>query len=275
MNILIIGCGKLGLRLAEILKEHGTQIWALKRHPKDLPDFIRVIQGDLHCPPIVEWTIFDLIYIIVSPDQRHKEAYQLLYEKHLPALAGIFGQVLTKSQKIIFVSSTHVYSENQGNWVNKQTAAEAYDYRSAALLTAEKSLVDSHIGTQIVRFSGLYDQNSLFLLEQLKGNTLITTDHYTNRIHREDAARFLAYLSVYSGNKSLFLASDNLPTKREELLCWLADQCQLPEPRLQKNQISGKRCDNQSILEIGFEFLYPNYQVGYQQLIAKFKAQKA
>lgn len=275
MKVLIIGCGKLGTRLAEILNAEGHQIWALKRHPEHLPSFINPLQGDLSYPPEIEWTVFDLIYVVISPDQRDRLAYQELYEVKFPALVRILRNQLKPSQTIIFVSSTHIYSENQGNWINHKTEARAYDYRSQALLTAEKSLLDSNKLIRIVRFSGLYDQNATFIFNQLQAGKLENAGDYSNRIHREDAARFLAYLTTYSGNETEFLASDNEPVKKGVLISWLADQCGLPQPQFEKNQISGKRCDNRSMLDSGFVLVYPNYQAGYRTLIEQFKAQKA
>ncbi len=276
MKVLMIGCGKLGLRIAEILAAQKNQIWALKRHPENLPAFVTPIQGDLSAPPTVDWTSFDLIYLIVSPDQRTELAYQELYQENIPALSARLGRHLKSDQQIIFVSSTHVYSENQGGWINSKTSVQPYDYRSKAILTAEKSLVDSTPNIFLIRLSGLYDQHSQYIMSQLKSKRILSANHYTNRIHREDAARFLAYLSTYTGKERIFVASDNQPTQRGELMQWLAKECEM-EPIISEldKSVSGKCCDNQSMRDTGFVLQYPDYKSGYQSLIEKIKAQKA
>jgi len=267
LKTLIIGCGKLGTRLAEILHTAGHQVWALKRHPENLPGFIHPIQGGLECPPAIEWAEFTLIYVIVSPDDRTEKSYKTLYQENIPSLIDQLKNKDLAHQKLIFVSSTHVYSENTGKWVTQNTEVDGYDYRSKALIRAEKSLLDSPLKTQIVRFSGLYDHNAKYLFSQLESGKIDNAGEYTNRIHREDAARFLAYLSHYHGEERIYLASDNQPIQRGELFNWLAQVLGKSKPAFAQNIISGKRCDNQSMRKTGFKLRYGDYKEGYLDII--------
>ena len=98
---------------------------------------------------------------------------------------------------------------------------------------------------------------------------------YSNRIHRDDAGRFLAHLireaesgRVHSG---YFTGVDNSPAPRHEVEAWLAQQLgvetrPLPPP---EETPGHKRCSNKVMRQTGFELNYPDYQAGYSEVLSR------
>ena len=85
-KLLIVGCGSIGLQLAEELSVKGHHVTGLKRTPPTLAlTGINFMAADiaslaqLNALP----TDFDVVYFIVSPDGRNPDSYQAVYEQGL------------------------------------------------------------------------------------------------------------------------------------------------------------------------------------------------
>ncbi|TAL01009.1 MAG: SDR family NAD(P)-dependent oxidoreductase, partial [Porticoccaceae bacterium] len=123
-NLLLVGCGDLGAGLAARLVASGHRVTALKRTPPAAPlAGVTYRFADLTQPH----TLADLggsfaqVFVILAPGARDAAAYQALYGAgvdHLRArLAG--GSV----GHWFFVSSTSVYGQDAGEWVDEDTPA--------------------------------------------------------------------------------------------------------------------------------------------------------
>ncbi len=97
---------------------------------------------------------------------------------------------------------------------------------------------------------------------------------FSNRIHEQDAAGAIAYLSqqALQGQEleNLYIASDCEPVRLDEVVDWVRQQvpCKDPVEGARKGGRAGsKRCNNQRLLASGFEFRYPDYKAGYREMI--------
>ena len=118
-KILIIGCGSIGTQLAHNLAAKGHDVTGLKRNPPKLDiGEINYFTADISLAYQLEELPldFEFIYFIVSPDGRNKESYQAIYEIGLTNLIDRFAKE-GASQNWIFVSSTSVYGQSEGEWV--------------------------------------------------------------------------------------------------------------------------------------------------------------
>ena len=99
---------------------------------------------------------------------------------------------------------------------------------------------------------------------------------YTNRIHRDDCAGFLAHLLqlVDAGEtlEPLYIGVDDEPAPRYEVEAWLADAMGLEslatgEVPAGRGTDGHKRCRNDALHNSAYELLYPNYKRGYSTLL--------
>lgn len=261
---LIIGCGDLGQRLARHLIQSGDRVVGLRRSPEDLPPWISTLKADIlnsSKPEIVSG--YHCIFIIISPSKNGYDQYL----QTIKNTARLLQQTQKPPRRLIYVSSTRVYSQNNGEWVHEKTPVQASDPHSALLIQAENEIkrISRHI---IVRFSGLYTRQTLLNTQKRLGVKEISTSQYkyTNRIHRTDAARFLAHVSQQrqSSAGSVYLCSDDSPVLQSDYYHWLAEQINVPVNLTALNtEIKGKRCNNRSIKASGFQLMYPDFQAAY------------
>jgi hypothetical protein len=100
-----------------------------------------------------------------------------------------------------------------------------------------------------------------------------SNNSWTNRIHRDDAAAFIAHCvtKVDMGEvlAQVYLVTDSQPVPQYEVLQWLAGKQGVDMTAVAIPPIAGgKRLSNRRMLDSGFSLRYPDYQTGYGQLLA-------
>jgi nucleoside-diphosphate-sugar epimerase len=218
---------------------------------------------------------FEFIYFIVSPDGRNKESYQAIYEIGLTNLIDRFVKE-GASPNWIFISSTSVYGQSEGEWVDEESIAQPDNITSQYIRQAEQQLMDLNPQNIVVRFSGIYGPGREYLLRMAKQQSVIQKDppYYTNRIHQQDCIGVLIFLLEQSlagvTLEQCYLASDDNPATMWDVMSWLTEHlsCKPPEAKVNdKEVVMNKRCNNQRLKTLGYHFQYPDFKVGYLELI--------
>lgn len=282
-NILIIGCGAIGLALANVLASRGHQVTGLKRQPPVNPGNINYVAADLTVASDLETlpTEFDLVYFIVSADGRNEQSYRDIYDIGLNNLLRRFAES-NNNPRWIFVSSTSVYGQDNGEWVDETSDAQPHNATSLWIRKAEQRLEEANPDNITVRFSGIYGSGREYLLRTARQAPAIqqTPPYYTNRIHQEDCVGVLAFLlEQHLAGVTLapyYLASDDDPAPMWDVISWLATQLNCPPPQTKPvpDTVSmNKRCSNQRLKCLGYPFKYPCYRDGYLALIGKNNGQ--
>lgn len=275
-QVLIVGCGDIGQRLAQCLPQDTYEVTGLRRNPpEDLP-FLRYQACDVtNAAELAEVLLqnFAVIIISMTPSERSDAGYERAYVQSCRNLVeGLNAQALTP-RLIIFVSSTAVYGQMDGGWVDENSPTEPVGFSGERLLEAEAIIKNSGYTNTIVRFSGIYGPNRNRLIEQVKQKRASASPHFTNRIHADDCARSLAHLiernRVGERLESVYLATDSAPAPMVEVVTWLAEQMGVKEflSEAATNERGNKRCSNQRLLDSGFMFRYPSFKDGYTELL--------
>ena len=277
-KILIIGCGSIGTQLAHNLAAKGHDVTGLKRNPPKLDiGEINYFTADISLAyQLVQLPLdFEFIYFIVSPDGRNKESYQTIYEIGLTNLIDRFAKE-GASPNWIFVSSTSVYGQSEGEWVDEESIAQPDNITSQYIRQAEQQLMDLNAQNIVVRFSGIYGPGREYLLRMAKQQSVIQKDppYYTNRIHQQDCIGVLIFLLEQSlagvTLKQCYLASDDNPATMWDVMSWLTEHlsCKPPEVKVNDKEVGmNKRCNNQRLKTLGYHFQYPDFKAGYLELI--------
>lgn len=279
-KILIIGCGAIGYELAKALAEAGHEVVGLKRNPPAINyDKLSYFRGDITIAQDLQAlpTDFEHIYFIVSADSRNEDSYHDIYETGLSNLLDKFARAGSDAPWI-FVSSTSVYAQSQGEWVDEGSVTAPNKSTSCKILAAERKLTAHNPNNIIVRFSGIYGPGREYLLRMAQKTPSIqkVPPYYTNRIHQRDCVGILAFLLAQRlagvGLQSCYLASDDNPAPLWEVISWLTKKmsCQPPLPLDRSSDVDcdlNKRCRNDRIKKLGYAFLYPDYKNGYGELL--------
>lgn len=274
MRILQIGCGGLGRLVAEATLAQGHDLTIVRRSPKPVPEGAQVLYADVvtgdGVPALQRLQADILLYCLAPVDG---QSYQ---DTYVEGLRHILTNLPIENLKhVFFVSSTAVYGEHQGEWVDDETDAKPVEVNGQVLLAAERLLQDLKCGHTALRVSGIYGDNRLYLLRLLQNSERWPTQtHWTNRIHELDVAAAIVHLyqRVVHG-KDLprhCIVTDGLPAAQHEVLQWLAEQKQLPfpvSPPLLPQ--SGKRIHNRFLQQIGFKLQFADYRAGYASILSK------
>ncbi len=272
-KILIAGCGNLGMALGQQLVTDGHRITGLKRNPPaDLENFT-FYQADLGQPESLQKlpTDYDLVCVILSPDDRSEACYRRTYVDGLSNLLAHFEST-TNSPPFIYVSSSSVYGQRKGEWVDEQSVTRPASFRGEILLQAEALLAANSTRNTVLRFSGIYTQHSQYLLRQAVSGAEIqfSPPSYTNRIHRDDCAGVLKHIAQMKlagqSTAPLYLCTDDDPAPIWEVLNFLAERegAVSPTPKhMSADADQNKRCSNALLKQTGYQFRYPSYRDGY------------
>ncbi|KPQ28747.1 MAG: nucleoside-diphosphate-sugar epimerase [Marinobacter excellens HL-55] len=275
-RILVAGCGKLGGDIAKTLSAT-AEVYGLRRNPDRVPAGITGIGADLTRPETLNGKLpeqLDIVIYCLTPSSYDEQGYHNAYVAGLQNLLDALGdQPLTR---LIFISSTSVYAQNDDSWVDETSPAEPDRFTGQIILKGEKTALDSIHPATVVRFSGIYGPTrQRFLEEVIEGRMNPQPPApFSNRVHEQDAARVIAWLSeqALAGNaiENLYIATDCEPVTLDQVVEWVRQQieCKAPVASARKGGRAGsKRCSNQRLLKSGFKFRYPDYRAGYRDMI--------
>jgi nucleoside-diphosphate-sugar epimerase len=212
-RVLIAGCGAVGTALGLLLAERGWEVWGLRRNPS-LPAPIRPWPGDLTDPASLQALPPDLAAVCYTAaaggydELSYRAAYQLGIDNLVRALSRQ-GQ---SPERLLFTSSSSVYGEQGGGWVDEDTPPRPTSFAQRALLAGEALLTEAPWPAVIVRFGGIYGPGRTALVDQVRnGQADCVAGFYTNRIHEADCAGVLARLLSLPEPAPLYLAVDGEP----------------------------------------------------------------
>ncbi len=287
-NILIAGCGDVGATLGQRLSASGHQVWGLKRHPADLPPGIQPLAADLTDPATLTTLPSALDYVVYSAAASgfSAAAYQAAYVTGVRNLLNALDKAEQPPKRLLFTSSTSVYAQHQGEWVDEDSPAEADGFSGRCIREGEQLLWNRGWPAVAVRFGGIYGPGRTRLIDSVRDGSATRQAGpplYTNRIHRDDCAAVLEHLLFLPEPAPLYLAVDDDPAPLDQVLSWLALQLGVPEPPLAVQpplkpgaaasadpalrMRASKRCRNHRLRASGFDFRYPGYRDGYAALL--------
>lgn len=289
-RVLLVGCGDIGSALAGVLVAQGHQVTAVKRTApqKALPG-VNYLSCDITRPDQVQRIPreVDQVFVILAPGERTENHYQALFAVGLSNLLQHFASSAEErltphgaAPHWIFVSSTSVYGQHSGEWVDEESPTLPQRFNGRCLLHAEKLLHEHDASATVVRFSGIYGPGRDGLLQSVVQGKPVQyqPSYYTNRIHAEDCVHLLGYLFAQRLAGAIldkyYVASDNAPAPLGEVVTWLARQlgCAVPPAAAATSHTRGqnKRCRNKKITGLGYPFLYGDYQSGYRDIIEAY-----
>lgn len=278
-QVVIAGCGYVGNALARMLIEEGHEVCGIRRDVSELAAGVRAIAGDVALPKSlgpapkrVEYAVY-----AVGADESSEQAYRRAY---VDGLAGFLEWLADEGQRprrLVMTSSTAVYGQRRGEHIDEDSPTHPTQFRGETLLASERLLAASGFSTVVVRLGGLYGPDREGLIDRARDGKLQLrpADHYTNRIHRDDAAGMLRHLLFHPSPARLYLGVDNESAEEAELYCWLAKQLGVEAPSEaadtdepdQRRMVGSKRCTNRRVRESGYVLRYPTYREGYAELI--------
>ena len=270
-RVAIIGCGYVGGAVGRALATEGFDCvgTTTSRERLDEIDVLGIRSAVLRLADVDELHALladrDVVLLTVAAGRRDT-GYRAVYldgARHL--LRAIEG---TAVRRLIYTSSTGVYGQDDGSWVDENSLTEPTSDNGRTLLEAERTLLDggSRIGLNVtvLRLAGIYGpgrgpQNTL---SQVAGSTRTDGDVYLNLIHVDDIVSAMRRLIgvPYHGVLNL---SDGAPTTRREYYDRLISNTGLAPIRWEadpSSPVRGKRVSNERIKRVlDLSLLHPTH----------------
>ncbi len=277
-RILIAGCGYLGQELGLRLVGEGHFVYGLRRDPGRLPPGLQGFSADLTRPETLEDLPgpFDVVFYTAGADRRSEAGYRSAYLQGLGNLIEALQGQRPPVRRLFFTSSTAVYGQSGGEWVDEDSPAEAGHFRGRLLRDAEQVLLGGPIAGTVVRVGGIYGPGRQRLIDSVRRGEACCFEgppRYLNHVHRHDCAGALAHLMGIDSPRSLYLLVDHESAEQCGVLRWISGRLKVPAPRrlppeAGKPARGAKRCRNTRLLDSGYTFRYPTFREGYEALIA-------
>ena len=262
-SLLIAGAGDVGGRLAALRVALGEEVIALRRREVSLGDGIRCLRADLAsgegfdrlpCRP-------DALVFCAAPSERSEPAYRRLFVDGLRRLLDTL-----QVPRVVFVSSSAVYAQDAGEWVDERSPALATAFNGRVLLEAERELA-AHSQATVLRLTGIYGPGRESMLRRARSGEA-NRRHWSNRIHVDDAAAALSHLLNLSAPQCLYLGSDDMPAMECEVMDWMRGHEGLEPVQALPAAPSGRRVRNAELRASGWQPRYLDFRSGYLPMLA-------
>lgn len=268
-NIAIIGCGYIGAEVSAIWKKKGYYVTATTRNPDKLELLSRIAQkctilrgnDEDELVPLIANN--DLLLLTIAADS--PEHYESAYLNTAQIMRHLALE-MDMPKQLIYTSSTSVYGDHHGQWVDETSELRAASEQAKILIEAEKHYLSlEELGWRIciLRLAEIYGpgRDLSTRVKQLEGHTLPGSgDHYTNMIHKTDCASAIDYAHRHQLEGIYNLADEDHPT-RKELYDAISHKFRLPrvqwDPTHTPLHTGNKRISNHKIKSEGFAFRHP------------------
>jgi nucleoside-diphosphate-sugar epimerase len=274
---LVAGAGYVGEALAKLLLAAGHEVVVLRRSDAPPPPGARAFRADLAAPGALD-ALPDvaLAFYTAAADERTDEAYRRAYVDGLARLLERLARQAEPPRRVLFTSSTAVYGQQAGEWVDESSPTEPPDFGGRRLLAGEALVRAAPFSGTTLRLGGIYGPAGTSLIARARAGER-GGPSFTNRIHRDDAAAALAHLAALPVAAPCYVGVDCEPATEADVLAWLAQRLGAPPPasggpartgERPRRARGSKRCRNALLLASGYRFRYPNYREGYAALLA-------
>ncbi|MFN0055461.1 MAG: NAD-dependent epimerase/dehydratase family protein, partial [Planctomycetales bacterium] len=142
MSKLVIGCGYLGRRVAQEWSRAGDAVWALTRSRDRAAELaaqglVSVI-GDVTRPESLRaLPPADTVLYAVGLDRQSGHTQREVY---VDGLVNVLRRLETVPSRFVYISSTSVYGEDAGEWVDEETQCRPRSSNGQVCLDAELEL---------------------------------------------------------------------------------------------------------------------------------------
>jgi nucleoside-diphosphate-sugar epimerase len=286
MRVLIIGPGYVGVELGRQLAGAGHTVFGLRRTaaPEPAVAGLHPLLGDITDPASLAQLPgqFDWVVNCVSSTHGGVDDYRRVYRDGMRNLLAWLAP--TPPRKFVYTSSTGVYGQNDGSWVDETGAVEPPTETGRVLVEAENELLaavrEHGFPAVVLRVAGIYGPGRGWWFKQfLAGEARLEGDggRWLNMIHRDDVAGCIAAALSNGCAGEIYNAVDDEPVRQRDFFAWLARELGRPLPPTapedalanRKRGVTSKRISNAKLKrELGYAFRFPTFREGYAAEVA-------
>ncbi len=278
-RVLIAGCGYVGSATADLF--HAAQ-WEVEGWTHS-PDSAAQLSGKPYAVRAVDIAAneavaqaaseFDAVIHCASSGGGGAEGYRRVYFEGAKNLLATL-----RPRTFVYTSSTSVYAQTGGEWVDEESAAEP-SHETGKILRETEELVRQENGL-VARLAGIYGPGRSALLRKFLSRDARIEEsgqRYLNQAHRDDIAAALFHLVAVGREKlartAIVNVADDQPITQRDAYAWLAAKLNRPLPEIaarppeRKRGASNKRVSNRQLRALGWEPKFPTFAVGMERSV--------
>jgi len=232
--VLIIGCGDIGRRVGQHFLSRGVQVTGVVRTAATADELTKAglaaLRMDLDMEPLAALpSAGEDIFHFAPPPDRGVEDPRLVKVLRAFERDGL-------PRRIVLISTTGVYGDCAGEWVDETRAPAPGADRARRRLDAERTLTawaEAHgVETVILRVAGIYGPDRLPLGRIRQGLPIVKAEEapFTNRIHEDDLTQVCVAAMERPVAGEIFNVSDGRPGTMAEYFDAVAERAGLPKP---------------------------------------------
>ncbi len=235
MQTLIIGLGDIGHRIAKLALAQGHSVAALVRD-RDKADAARALGiepflADLDQPETLARQPLEgaWVYYLAPPPPTGTDDHRV--GNWLRSICD------ARPERIVYISTTGVYGDCNGEWVDEQRPPNPMTDRARRRLSAERQLTEwgARQGLPVIRLRvpGIYHPDRLPMASLRQGRPVlrIAEAPYSNRIHADDLAQICLAAARHGRGGEVYNVADNDCCTLSEYFIRVAEAFHIPRPR--------------------------------------------
>jgi nucleoside-diphosphate-sugar epimerase len=248
LDILILGCGYTGQRVAKRFLANGARVTATTRNPQRLASLGAEIIGTSDFP------------------KHFRPGMLALHSTPPDGPADWLDPLRIKARRLVYLSSTAVYGA--ASIVNETTAVDEGTERARARLEAERAIAEGPWSALILRPAAIYGPGR-GVQESIQRGEHTLSDRFVSRIHVDDLAAHVeaALLSSVSG---AYPVADEEPRTSRDIAEFCAKLLNVPvtgtrheRPDRMPRFANNRRVDGSAIRKaLSIKLTYPSCRVG-------------
>ncbi len=147
-----------------------------------------------------------------------------------------FAMLAGSLQRIIYFSTTAVYGDHGGKWIDEDTPVNPQSQRAGRRVKAEEAwssfAARLSVPLDILRLSGIYGQgrNQIEKLSAGKARRIVKPGHVFNRIHVDDIARVVEALMKANVPGAIYNLADDEPAPPQDVVLYAAGLAGIEPP---------------------------------------------
>lgn len=282
MAKLVLGCGYLGMRVAQRWKQQSVDVYVLTRSCERA----EMLAG-LGLIPIVgditfdgPWPVLPDVETVLFAVGFDRSSGKRIREVYVDGLRRTLEHLPHQIRQFLYISSTGVFGQSAGEVVTEQSPCHPNREGGRACWEAEQLLAAHPLGRRsvVLRLAGIYGPGRVPKLDEVRAGRPVVADPDAclNLIHVDDAVEVVLKAETRAVPPALYLVSDGHPVRRQEFYEYLAQLVDAPLPRFEtapsgnENARGGgdKRVDPSRMLqELQPLLKYPTFREGLAQIV--------
>jgi nucleoside-diphosphate-sugar epimerase len=273
MNVLVLGCGYLGSRVAADWQTAGHHVFATTRDERRAGELQSrgwtPIICDLHDGRSLK--SIPQVDIAAFAVARDRSANRTMAEVYIDGLAAILAN-MPPPARWIHVSSSSVYEQTDGGWVDETSPTTPTESAGRVMLEAERVLFEHRRDAIVLRFSGIYGPGRWLRSQSiLAGEPIVgDADKWLNLIHVEDGAASVLAAAERGELGRVYNVCDDEPVRRRDFYTLMAERLGVSPPpfvpplgQTPQHERGNRRIRNRRLREeLKVELQFPSYRDG-------------